>query len=396
MKAPLIFLEGISGAGKDSNIEFIRNYFIDRDYSVRIIQEPPEFIRPLLEEYRKKPDEKRNPIVEALLFGAGRAELYEKEVKPFNWPGSAIISNRSKITSCVYQSMKGVDLKTILDINRFYPNPDLSIVFFCEPEIALQRIQKRAIEEGKKISNDETLEKIARIKEGYEQVITKCPEFNAKIIRTDGTFSAVQTQIDSVLNAYMGQVQHKAVFLDKDGTIVDNSMYPDEIPTDKIYPESVEALKILKSVGYKLIIVSNQSWIAKGKMTQEQVEDVFQSIIRQYRDKGIKIDDYFYCPHTRHDGCECKKPGTGILEKAIKEHSISIGESYMIGDTYKDAVAGRNMGLSVMLVETGNGDKHFEKVKDCLVFKDIKQASEAIRASHHFMNPPCCFFFFFN
>ena len=112
----------------------------------------------------------------------------------------------------------------------------------------------------------------------------------------------------------MNQAQNKAAFLDKDGTLVDNSRYPLVIPTDGLLVnEVVDGLLYLQERGYKLFIISNQSWISKGQLTQEQVEKVFQSLITKLQNHGVIISDYYYCPHRKVHNCECKKPKTKLV-----------------------------------------------------------------------------------
>ena len=107
---------------------------------------------------------------------------------------------------------------------------------------------------------------------------------------------------------------NKICFLDKDGTLVDNSQYPDIIPSDKILKDDIiEGLKYLQEQGYKLIIISNQSWISKGRHTEEQTENIFKSLIKQLELYNIHIEAYFYCPHLRTMQCECKKPNNKLM-----------------------------------------------------------------------------------
>jgi D-glycero-D-manno-heptose 1,7-bisphosphate phosphatase len=148
----------------------------------------------------------------------------------------------------------------------------------------------------------------------------------------------------------------KAVFIDKDGTIVDNSQYPYVIPADKLLGNVIEGLRYLQNLGYKLIIVSNQSWISKGRLTERQVEDIFLSVVEQLFAKGVFIDDYIYCPHTDADGCLCRKPKSGMLIEKMKEYSLQPENCYMVGDRADDIGTGINAGVKTVLVKTGCGE----------------------------------------
>jgi D-glycero-D-manno-heptose 1,7-bisphosphate phosphatase len=151
----------------------------------------------------------------------------------------------------------------------------------------------------------------------------------------------------------------KAVILDKDGTLVDNSGYPEIIPSDGLYEQDVlEGLKHLQERGYKLLIFSNQSWISKGRMTEQQVENVFHSLLIQLNNHGIRIHDYYYCPHKAADACACRKPKPQILNQIIQEHGLDKDQCYFVGDMVADIGAGKNAGIKTILVQTGRG-KHY-------------------------------------
>ena len=150
--------------------------------------------------------------------------------------------------------------------------------------------------------------------------------------------------------------KQKAFFIDKDGTLVDNSNYPHEIPTDKLLTNDIiTGLKLISEKGYKIFIVSNQSWIAKGKLQFSDVERIFQNLIRQLNKFNITIENYAYCPHTRTDNCQCRKPNAKLLEDLIRKHNIDIDNSFVIGDMDSDIELGKKLGIKTILVKTGRG-----------------------------------------
>ncbi len=152
----------------------------------------------------------------------------------------------------------------------------------------------------------------------------------------------------------------KVIFLDKDGTLVDNSGYPDIIPADVLLRNDIlDGLRYLQEKGYLLIIVSNQSWIAKKRLTKEEVEYFFQSVCSQLAKEKIKITAYYYCPHQSLDKCGCKKPEIGLLEKAKQEHSVDFSASYIIGDMEDDILVGKRADVKTILVKTGSAKKEF-------------------------------------
>lgn len=169
----------------------------------------------------------------------------------------------------------------------------------------------------------------------------------------------------------------KAAFIDKDGTIVDNSDYP-KIPSDKLLEQDIlEGLKYLQNKGYKLIIISNQPWTAKGLISKEQVEVFFKNITNKLKDKEITITDYFYCPHRREENCNCKKPNPGMILKAVKKHNIDLAQSIMIGDRGDDINLGKNLKIKTFLVQTGNG-KEFKNTNPDHIIKNINAIGEII------------------
>ncbi len=149
---------------------------------------------------------------------------------------------------------------------------------------------------------------------------------------------------------------HRAVFLDKDGTLVDNSGYPQEIPSDLLLEDDVlDGLFYLQQRGFKLIIISNQSWISKGRLSQKEVEEIFQRLLKRLESLGLTIHGYYYCPHKREDGCACRKPKAEMFFRAARENGIHLGESFMIGDMEEDMQAGKAAGVRTILVKTGCG-----------------------------------------
>jgi len=170
-----------------------------------------------------------------------------------------------------------------------------------------------------------------------------------------------------------------AIFLDKDGTLVDNSKYPEVIPSDEILENDViEGLKYLQNKGYRLIIVSNQPSIAKGRLTKEEIENIFKSVVSKLNEKGVIIDDYFYCPHQSSDNCMCKKPKPSMILEAAKKHDIDLLSSYIIGDMDADVLAGKNAGVKSILVMTGNGKDFVGKVNADYVIKNLNEINKVI------------------
>ena len=179
----------------------------------------------------------------------------------------------------------------------------------------------------------------------------------------------------------------KAIFLDRDGTInvEKDYIYKSE---DLVFEEgSIEALKTFKNLGYILIVVSNQSGIARGYFTEEDLNIFNNNMNEILKKNGAEITEFYCCPH-HPDGigeykkvCECRKPNNKMIEDAIKKYNIDREKSYMIGDKTSDIGAGLKSNLKTVLVKTGYGLKDMEKVdkNETLICENLKDFSEILK-----------------
>jgi len=148
---------------------------------------------------------------------------------------------------------------------------------------------------------------------------------------------------------------NKAVFLDRDGTINQEIHYLTDPRDLELLPSVAEAIKMLNEAKFEVIIVTNQSAIARGLLTKRKLEEIHNRLLKILNDKGAKIDAIYYCPHHPDENCTCRKPKSGLIFKASKEHSIDLSESYVVGDKLIDIKSGRNAGCKAILVLTGYG-----------------------------------------
>ena len=179
----------------------------------------------------------------------------------------------------------------------------------------------------------------------------------------------------------------KAIFLDRDGTInvEKDYIYKSE---DLVFEEgSIEALKTFKNLGYILIVVSNQSGIARGYFTEEDLNIFNNNMNEILKKNGVEITEFYCCPH-HPDGigeykkvCECRKPNNKMIEDAIKKYNIAREKSYMIGDKTSDIGAGLKSNLKTVLVKTGYGLKDMEKIdkNETLICENLKDFSEILK-----------------
>ena len=176
--------------------------------------------------------------------------------------------------------------------------------------------------------------------------------------------------------------KNKAVFIDRDGTLIVEKHYlkdPDDV---FLIDGTVEALDIFRELGFLIIVVSNQSGVARGILTEDDVRAVNIRIEKILSDKGHSIDGFYYCPHyalsddaTYGIECNCRKPATGMIDKAVKEFNIDTVASFVIGDKMSDIKLAHNAQCQPVLVRTGYGLKTImenKEMEDQLIFDDLK------------------------
>lgn len=148
----------------------------------------------------------------------------------------------------------------------------------------------------------------------------------------------------------------KAVFLDRDGTInvgVPTYERVDSLDKVEILPNSLEALKLLSSLDYKVFFVTNQAGLAEGLISQADFDAINNKVLSLVEPSGITIAATYVCPHGESDDCACRKPKPQLLLDAAKEHNINLSKSWMIGDRSSDVMTGVNAGVRSILVMTG-------------------------------------------
>ncbi len=117
-------------------------------------------------------------------------------------------------------------------------------------------------------------------------------------------------------------------------------------------------------VGFKIIVTTNQSGVARGYFGIETIEKINKEILNRLRKKGAIVDAMFYCPHHPDENCECRKPATGMIEAAKKRFNLDLTKSFCIGDKLTDIEFGKNAGAKSILVMTGYGEKEAKKIKE--------------------------------
>lgn len=149
----------------------------------------------------------------------------------------------------------------------------------------------------------------------------------------------------------MRDVLSAAVFFDRDGTIMEDTDYCSDPKDVRIFPGVLGALQRLKSRGFKIIVITNQSGIGRGLFTLDQYRAVEAEVLRQLG--GGLVDATYYCPDAPEQPSECRKPAPGMVVKAMRDHQIDLSRSFLIGDKEIDVECARNAGVRAIRVRTG-------------------------------------------
>ena len=185
--------------------------------------------------------------------------------------------------------------------------------------------------------------------------------------------------IKKILHVYQ-QPMVKAVFLDKDGTIHENKegyIYKKE--DFEFTPQALTALQKLSKTDYKIIIITNQSGIAKGKYTEKTFHEFRDWIIAMLAKEGVRIDAVYYCPHDKQHDCDCRKPKIGMFLQAVKDFGISLNDSWFIGDEKRDIMAGREANIKT--IKLGGNMPEELKLEPNFYAKDLLHGIEIVMSS---------------
>lgn len=172
--------------------------------------------------------------------------------------------------------------------------------------------------------------------------------------------------------------KHPAVFLDRDGTIIEDVGYINRQSQVAFYPFSINSLKKLQEQ-YLLFIITNQSGISKGHTTEKDVLTVNKYIEDCLSLHNISILETYYCPHSTKDMCHCKKPSPFFINQATMHYDIDLSKSFIIGDHPSDAECGINAGITPIYILSGHGEKHQDELREeVYVCANIMEAIEFI------------------
>jgi D-glycero-D-manno-heptose 1,7-bisphosphate phosphatase len=171
---------------------------------------------------------------------------------------------------------------------------------------------------------------------------------------------------------------NKALFLDRDGTLIEEVSYLRAPQDIRIIPGSVEAVRRANEDGFLVVVASNQSGVARGFFSEEQMLEIQELVRQHFEREGARLDAFYYCPHHFEEGkgkyriqCSCRKPLPGLLFRAAKELDIDLTASIMIGDKLLDVETAHRAGCRGILVQTGYGAQQWERISGKKDFSDL-------------------------
>ena len=182
-------------------------------------------------------------------------------------------------------------------------------------------------------------------------------------------------------NIHKANFRRPAVFLDRDGVLTEETGYVDSLEKLRIFPYAAECIRKIHEKGYYAIVITNQSGVARGLFTEERLQEM-----NRYLQQYTGVDAVFYCPH-HPEGiveeyrikCNCRKPAIGMFKDACRRFDIDMTNSYMVGDRAGDIIAGQNVGIKAILLESGYGTARLEEdVVPDYVVDDLRGVLEVL------------------
>lgn len=175
-------------------------------------------------------------------------------------------------------------------------------------------------------------------------------------------------------------MKKSAVFIDRDGTLIEEADYLARPEHLKLFPFAAEAVRLLNENDFLAVLITNQSGVGRGFFDENNLREIHEKLISELAAQGAKLDAIYYCPHKPNDDCACRKPKTEMIKKAMKDFSIDLNESWTIGDKAIDVETGTNAGTKTALVLTGYGIEEREKLtgKPDLIAGNLLEAAQTV------------------
>jgi D-glycero-D-manno-heptose 1,7-bisphosphate phosphatase len=170
-----------------------------------------------------------------------------------------------------------------------------------------------------------------------------------------------------------------AVFLDRDGTVIEEAEYLHEPERIRILPNALEGMKRFQDMGYRIVLITNQPGIGIGYYSKEDFYRVNRALLGKVSAAGVLVDKVYFCPHSKSEKCECRKPGQALVRRAEEELNLDLSRSVMIGDKTSDVETGRRAGMKTVVVRSGfRGEDGEFDVRPDLTADDLLDAAGKI------------------
>lgn len=165
----------------------------------------------------------------------------------------------------------------------------------------------------------------------------------------------------------------KAIFFDRDGTLIKDKIYLNDPNNIEYLPGAVESLKRLRDLGFVFVVVTNQSGMAKGIVQIENLNLIHQKMTAFFASHGLDVSRYYYAPYNTETNHPMRKPNPGMLQAATQDHNLDLSESWMIGDRWSDISAGKALGLRSIFVLGSESPQNLKDAPDAIVsnLKDL-------------------------
>lgn len=186
----------------------------------------------------------------------------------------------------------------------------------------------------------------------------------------------------------LAPLRRKAVFLDRDGTLIRDVNYLCRVDQIEMIPGVAEALRLLHSAGFKLVMITNQSSVARGYLSENLLHEIHHVIEARLEREGASLDAIYYCPHHPTAGigalrmvCECRKPKTGMIDRAVSELGLDLKLSFMVGDQLTDMELASAVGARGILLDAEGRFSKRDSFESFSIVADLHQAARCIVAN---------------
>ena len=169
---------------------------------------------------------------------------------------------------------------------------------------------------------------------------------------------------------------NRAVFIDRDGTMAKDVNYCRRPEDFVLFPNTARAIKLLNEHGFKVIVVTNQSGIARGYFTEETLAQIHKKMKQELAEEGARVDGIYYCPHHPDDNCDCRKPKPKLVLQAAREHDIDLKRSFVVGDLSMDIELGKAAGCKTILLR--NSPQEDTGISQDYIASDLLEAAQYV------------------